>query len=75
MHGKRQEEHNVCIEKGQMQRDVISGARLIRRNTLCCMYVKVIKADVSNYAEILKAMTGIDVAFYLIHSMDGSSKD
>lgn len=36
--------------------------------------IKVIKADVSNYAELLKAMTGIDVAFYLIHSMEGSSK-
>ena len=37
--------------------------------------VKVIKADVSNYAELLKAMAGIDVAFYLIHSMEGSSKE
>src|SRR6188472_866904 len=37
--------------------------------------VKIIKADASNYRELLKAMTGIDVAFYLIHSMEGSSKD
>lgn len=37
--------------------------------------VKIIKADASNYLELLKAMTGIDVAFYLIHSMEGSSKD
>jgi len=37
--------------------------------------VKIIKADASNYPELLKAMTGIDVAFYLIHSMEGSSKD
>jgi uncharacterized protein YbjT (DUF2867 family) len=36
--------------------------------------VKIIKADASNYLELLRAMTGIDVAFYLIHSMEGSSK-
>ena len=36
--------------------------------------VKVIKADVSNYADLRKALAGIDVTFYLIHSM-GSSKD
>jgi uncharacterized protein YbjT (DUF2867 family) len=38
-------------------------------------HVKIIKADASNYRELLNAMTGIDVAFYLIHSMEGSSKD
>jgi uncharacterized protein YbjT (DUF2867 family) len=37
--------------------------------------VKKIKADASNYLELLMAMTGIDIAFYLIHSMEGSSKD
>jgi uncharacterized protein YbjT (DUF2867 family) len=37
--------------------------------------IQIIKADVSNYAELLKAMAGIDVAFYLIHSMEGSSKE
>ncbi|MGC2575274.1 MAG: NAD(P)H-binding protein, partial [Candidatus Nitrosopolaris sp.] len=37
--------------------------------------VKVMKADVSNYADLLKALAGIDIAFYLIHSMEGSSKD
>jgi uncharacterized protein YbjT (DUF2867 family) len=37
--------------------------------------VKIIKADAGNYLELLKAMTGIDMAFYLIHSMEGSSKD
>ena len=36
--------------------------------------VKIIKADASNYLELRRAMTGIDVAFYLIHSMEGSSK-
>jgi len=37
--------------------------------------VKVNKADVMNYRELINIMSGIDVAFYLIHSMEGSSKD
>lgn len=37
--------------------------------------VKVNKADVMNYRELINVMSGIDVAFYLIHSMEGSSKD
>ena len=37
--------------------------------------VKVNKADVMNYQELINVMSGIDVAFYLIHSMEGSSKD
>lgn len=36
--------------------------------------VEVVKADASNYSELVKALTGVDVAFYLIHSMEGSSK-
>ena len=37
--------------------------------------VDMVKADVMNYPELVKAMTGIDIAYYLIHSMEGSSKD
>jgi uncharacterized protein YbjT (DUF2867 family) len=37
--------------------------------------VKIVNADVANYQELVKAMSGIDVAFYLIHSMEGSSKE
>ena len=37
--------------------------------------VDIVKADVMNYQELVKAMTGIDIAYYLIHSMEGSSKD
>jgi uncharacterized protein YbjT (DUF2867 family) len=36
--------------------------------------VEVIKADASNYSDLVRALTGVDVAFYLIHSMEGSSK-
>ena len=34
-----------------------------------------VQADVQNYAELVKALIGVDVAFYLIHSMEGSSKE
>src|SRR6187431_78712 len=33
------------------------------------------QVDVQNYPELVKALTGIDIAFYLIHSMEGSSKE
>ena len=34
-----------------------------------------VRADVQNYPELVKALNGMDVAFYLIHSMEGSSKE
>src|SRR4249919_877410 len=34
-----------------------------------------VQADAQNYLELVKALTGVDVAFYLIHSMEGSSKE
>ena len=34
-----------------------------------------VQADVQKYPELVKALTGVDVAFYLIHSMEGSSKE
>src|ERR671910_2810768 len=37
--------------------------------------VKIVTADVTNYQQVVKAMSGVDVAFYLIHSMEGSSKE
>jgi uncharacterized protein YbjT (DUF2867 family) len=37
--------------------------------------VKYFAADASKPSDLIKAMTGIDIAFYLIHSMEGSSKD
>jgi uncharacterized protein YbjT (DUF2867 family) len=36
--------------------------------------LEVAKADASNYLELVEALKGVDVAFYLIHSMEGSSK-
>jgi uncharacterized protein YbjT (DUF2867 family) len=37
--------------------------------------VKIVNADVTDYQQLVKAMSGVDVAFYLIHSMEGSSKE
>jgi uncharacterized protein YbjT (DUF2867 family) len=37
--------------------------------------LKVVRADASKYADMVSAMKGVDIAFYLIHSMEGSSKD
>ena len=36
--------------------------------------VKYVEADVFNLAELQNAMNGIEVAFYLLHSMEGDSK-
>ena len=33
-----------------------------------------VQADVQNYPDLVKALAGVDIAFYLIHSMEGSSK-
>lgn len=33
-----------------------------------------VQADVQHYPELVKALAGVDIAFYLIHSMEGSSK-
>jgi uncharacterized protein YbjT (DUF2867 family) len=37
-------------------------------------HLEFVRADVQNYPELVKALNGMDVAFYLIHSMEGSSK-
>ena len=36
--------------------------------------IEVAKTDASNYLELVEALKGVDVAFYLIHSMEGSSR-
>jgi putative NADH-flavin reductase len=35
--------------------------------------IEIIEADVMDYAGLTKALKGCDVAYYLIHSMEGSS--
>ena len=35
----------------------------------------IVYADVQNYSDLTKVMKGVDIAYYLIHSMEGSSKE
>ena len=35
----------------------------------------IVHADVQNYSDSIKVMKGVDIAYYLIHSMEGSSKE
>jgi uncharacterized protein YbjT (DUF2867 family) len=35
----------------------------------------IVHADVQNYSDLIKVMKGVDIAYYLIHSMEGSSKE
>jgi len=37
--------------------------------------VEVIEGDLSNYEDCLNALKDVDIAYYLVHSMEGSSKD
>lgn len=37
--------------------------------------VEIVEADVQNYSQLVKAMNEVNIAFYLIHSMEGSSKE
>src|ERR1051325_8137778 len=37
--------------------------------------VEIVEANVQDYSQLLKVMNGVNIAFYLIHSMEGSSKE
>ncbi|HJY15101.1 MAG TPA: NAD-dependent epimerase/dehydratase family protein, partial [Nitrososphaeraceae archaeon] len=38
--------------------------------------IRLVKADVSDYQDLARVMSdGIDIAYYLVHSMEGSSKE
>jgi uncharacterized protein YbjT (DUF2867 family) len=37
--------------------------------------IEIVVADVNHYPQLVKAMNGVNIAFYLIHSMEGSSKE
>ena len=37
--------------------------------------LRIVYADVQNYSDLIKVMKGVDIAYYLIHSMEGSSKE
>ena len=37
--------------------------------------LEIVYADVQNYSDLTKVMKRVDIAYYLIHSMEGSSKE
>src|SRR5689334_18712819 len=37
--------------------------------------IQIVGADANDYSQLVKAMNGVNIAFYLIHSMEGSSKE
>jgi uncharacterized protein YbjT (DUF2867 family) len=37
--------------------------------------VEIVEANVHDYSQLVKVMNGVNIAFYLIHSMEGSSKE
>ena len=37
--------------------------------------VEIIEGDLSNYEDCVKALSGVEIAYYLVHSMEGSSKN
>ena len=37
--------------------------------------IEIVEGDLSNYDDCLRALEGIDVAYFLVHSMEGSTKN
>ncbi len=37
--------------------------------------IEIIEGDLSNYNDCLNALDGIDIVYYLVHSMEGSTKN
>src|ERR687886_106027 len=37
--------------------------------------VEIVEGDLLNYSDCIKALTEIDIAYYLVHSMEGSTKN
>ena len=58
------EKEIICLSRRPQSAGVMNGKN-----------VKTIKCDVTNYEDLLNAMSGVDVAYYLVHSMEGSSKE
>jgi uncharacterized protein YbjT (DUF2867 family) len=37
--------------------------------------IEIVEGDLSNFKDCLRALEGVDIAYYLVHSMEGSSKN
>lgn len=38
-------------------------------------YIEIVEGDLLNYNDCINALNGIDIAYYLVHSMEGSTKN
>ena len=65
---------NYRFEIRCMTRDVKSVEVFFKKG-VSVKDLKFVRADASKYSDLVNAMTDVDIAFYLIHSMEGSSKD
>ena len=37
--------------------------------------IEIVEGDLSNFDDCLRALEGVDIAYYLVHSMEGSTKN
>jgi uncharacterized protein YbjT (DUF2867 family) len=65
---------NQRIEIRCMTRNVKSMEGIFKKE-VSAKELNYVHADASKYSDLVNAMTGVDIAYYLIHSMEGSSKD
>ena len=65
---------NSRFEIRCMTRNVKSMEGIFRKG-VAVEDLRLVHADASKYPDLVGVMTGVDIAFYLIHSMEGSSKD
>ena len=65
---------NCRFEVRCMTRNVRSAEDIFKKEVRF-KDLRFVHADASKYSDLVNAMTGVDVAFYFIHSMEGSSKD
>lgn len=65
--------YNFSIRCITRNKNTFSSAHLDRQNE--SSKVEVVEGDLSNYEDCLKALKDVDIAYYLVHSMEGSSKN
>jgi uncharacterized protein YbjT (DUF2867 family) len=65
---------NCRFEVRCMTRNVRSAEDIFKKEVRF-KDLRFVHADASKYSDLVNAMTGVDVAFYFIHSMEGSPKD
>ncbi len=55
-----------CITRNKIS---VEGLKIDKKD------IEIVEGDLSNYDDCLKALDGVDIAYYLVHSMEGSTKN